>query len=306
MEPADNEISFVEDVSEAAQYSGVVELFTIPTSRSGVDWAQVVTSHRCSYRNGNCSKVAKTRKNEPKVYIGSCSVGHYVSDSKAVIVCPVRFLERRKIFVDCLHLLTRHEPGNEYHVVPEIAIPGGNVDFFLASLKDGKVVDFVGIELQSLDTTGSVFPVRQKFLASQGVNVGEISTGGYGMNWKMSAKTILVQLHHKVQTFEHVNRNFVLVLQDHFLDEMKKSFTFDHISDNPSVGDTMHFHSYSLRPTSGEFRLHLKERFSTDSQGIERCLGVQASPKIEVQVIAGAIEKKIAHIAKKGDSTLFT
>lgn len=43
-------------------------------------------------------------------------------------------------------------------------IPGGNVDFFLISAKDGKVKDFLGIELQTLDTTGTIWPERQNLL----------------------------------------------------------------------------------------------------------------------------------------------
>jgi len=57
-----------------------------------------------------------------------------------------------------------HEPGNELHIVSEVSIPGGSVDYFLVSAKDGKVKDFVGIELQTLDTTGTVWPERQRLL----------------------------------------------------------------------------------------------------------------------------------------------
>jgi hypothetical protein len=48
------------------------------------------------------------------------------------VICPYRFLERRVIFADCLGLI-RHEAGDELHVVPEISIPGGSVDYFLVS-----------------------------------------------------------------------------------------------------------------------------------------------------------------------------
>ena len=30
------------------------------------------------------------------------------------------------------------------------------------------------------------------------------STKKFGINWKMTSKTILVQLHHKISTFEHL------------------------------------------------------------------------------------------------------
>lgn len=79
-----------------------------------------------------------------------------------VVICPHRLLERRKIFVDSFHLLSLHEPGNELHIVPEIALPGGSVDYFVVSVRKGKVRDFVGIELQTVDTTGTVWPERQR------------------------------------------------------------------------------------------------------------------------------------------------
>lgn len=43
------------------------------------------------------------------------------------------------------------------------------------------------------------------------------------MNWKMTAKTILVQLHHKIDTFESISKHLVLVVQDYLLDYMKRS-----------------------------------------------------------------------------------
>ena len=114
-------------------------------------------------------------------------------------------------------MLTTHEPGNELHNVSEISIPGGSVDYFLVSAKEGKVKDFVGIELQTLDTTGTVWPERQRLLKELDIpraDNAERSTNSFGMNWKMTAKTILVQMHHKAQTFEHVHKKLVLVVQD--------------------------------------------------------------------------------------------
>ena len=52
-------------------------------------------------------------------------------------------------------------------------IPGGHVDYFLVSAKDKKVKDFIGIELQTMDTTGTVWPERQRFLDEQGIEVNE-------------------------------------------------------------------------------------------------------------------------------------
>jgi hypothetical protein len=279
---------------------GVLELFTLPTFRAGVDWQSVVAAQQCAYLGGKCFK---TRKSDPSISIGTCTVSHNIKDPKRVIICPARFLERSQVFLDCIHLLTLHEPGNELHRVPEVSIPGGNVDFCLASVRRGKIVDFVGIELQAVDTTGTVWPSRQKFLASVGLPVDGSSGEGYGMNWKMSAKTILVQLHHKVQTFEHVNRRFVLVVQDHFLTEMQASFNFGHIV-GAKLGDPMHIHAYTLNKEPDEYRLELATRISTDSDGIAVSLGLQASPKVELAEIIANLEKRMAQLNKDGRSTL--
>lgn len=275
------------------------ELFTIPTDAENQDWKAIVANQHCSFLNRKCLKV---RKSEPEISIGSCSV-KYGKGLNDVIICPHRLIEKRKIFLDCIHLLSLHEPGNELHVVPELAIPGGTIDYFLASVKDGKVIDFVGIELQTLDTTGTVWPVRQRFLQSQGIAVNEKDTESrktFGMNWKMTAKTILVQLHHKIQTFEHLSKHLVLVVQNHLLNYMQGQFSFDHISKTARIGDSMHFHSYSLDKNENHYHLRLAERLSTDSNGIAKCVGLQAEAKIELEIIFAAIQAKLS------ERTLFT
>src|SRR5258708_28499470 len=223
--------------------SNIVELFTTSTVRDDVNWAEQIASQHCAYLDRKCVKV---RKSQPEISIGTCAINHGANQQRQVIICPHRFLERGQIFFDCLHLLTLHEPGNELHRVAEIEVPGGSVDYFLVSVRDGKVVDFVGIELQALDTTGTLWPTRQKFLNSVGLSVTHEeldSTSPYGVNWKMTAKTTLVQLHHKVETFEGFGKHLVLVLQDELLDYMGREFNFAHIQD-AKLGHSMHFHAY--------------------------------------------------------------
>lgn len=107
------------------------------------------------------------------------------------MICPFRLLERRQIFEDCKTLVTLHQPGNEWHIVPELDVPGGSIDYCLVSVRRKKVIDFIGIELQTLDTTGTVWPERQRFLHRHGIEVKEndrTSPKPFGMNWKMTAK----------------------------------------------------------------------------------------------------------------------
>ncbi len=280
--------------------SNVVELFGKAADKVGVNWSRVIDEQTCVFANKRCYKV---RKSDPGVSIGTCTV-LYGKQSEPVIICPTRLIERGQIFTDCFHLLTTHEPGNELHLVPEVSIPGGSVDYFLVSVRDGKVKDFVGIELQTLDTTGTVWPERQRLLKELGVpraDDAENSDKPYGMNWKMTAKTILVQMHHKVQTFEHVHKKLVLVIQDKLLAYMTKEFKFDHLKNPAAIGDSMHLHAYQMgRAATGDFRLSMVARLSTDADGIGTCLGLQAEARIELDQIIAALQAKIS------PATLFT
>lgn len=274
--------------------SNIVELFGNATDRHDLVWADVVRDQHCVYSNRRCYKV---RKSDPGTSIGTCTV-LYGRPPEPVIICPTRLIERGQIFTDCLHLLTTHEPGNELHLVSEVSVPGGSVDYFLVSTRDSRVRDFVGIELQTLDTTGTVWPERQRLLRDLNVirdNGAEDSGNVYGMNWKMTAKTILVQMHHKVRTFEHVHKRLVLVIQDRLLSYMTREFRFDHLRSPAMIGDSMHLHAYNMsgRTPSG-MRLSMAARLSTDADGIGICLGLQAEPRVELQVIMSALEAKIS------------
>lgn len=273
--------------------SKVLELYGISTrSTAKVDWEAILAQETCPYLHRKC---LKARKSEPEVTIGTCSV-LYSRERNKVIICPHRLLERNQVFIDCIHLLTLHEPGNELHIVQQIPVPGGSVDYFLVSAKDRKVMDFVGIELQALDTTGTVWPERQRFLQEHDIEIDEARVDfskGFAMNWKMTAKTILVQLHHKVGTFEHISKHLVLVTQNHLLDYMRRAFQFEHLN-NARVGDPMHIHAYRVNQMEDDsFRLNLDSRFSTDANGIAECLGLQADAKVELEEIIAFLESKI-------------
>ncbi|MBL8471582.1 MAG: hypothetical protein JNM98_07285 [Rhodocyclaceae bacterium] len=259
-----------------------------------MDWKRIVREQQCPFLSKTCYKV---RKSEPGTSIGSCAV-LYGKENSPVVICPTRFLERRQIFTDCLHLLTTHQPGSELHIVQEVSIPGGSVDYFLTSVRNGKVKDFVGIEIQTLDTTGTVWPERQRLLKQLGVprhDNDELSEKSYGMNWKMTAKTILVQMLHKIQTFEHVNKKLVLVVQDGLFRYMAKEFTFDHLTSPAAVGDAMHMHVYRLEKQSDHsFSLGMLSRVSTDSTGIAKCMGLQAEARVELAQIVTALEQRLS------------
>lgn len=270
----------------------VLELYGVSTFKKDANWNHIVGLQNCPFTNSLCTKI---RKSQPDVTIGTCSVSHG-RDNMSVMICPNRLLERGQVFLDCIHLLTLHEPGNELHVVPEVVIPGGTVDFFLVSTRNDRVVDFAAVELQTLDTTGTVWPSRQKILFERGLLTEHDAEDGrsYGMNWKMTAKTILIQINHKIHTLESLNRHLVLVIQSHLLEYMQREFRFDHIG-NARLGDSAQFHVYSLgRRQNNSFQLNLDARLSTNADGIVASLGLQADPNVEMEQIISRLESKIS------------
>lgn len=269
--------------------SKISELFGLDCSNPSLDFQGAVTRQVCPYTQQICTKM---RKSEPDVKIGTCAVKYQKQD---IIICPYRLLEHQQIFVDCLHLLTMHEPGNELYLIPEVQIPGGYVDYFLVSAKDKKVKDFVGIELQTMDTTGTVWPERQKFLQERGfaVNPDELnSQKTFGMNWKMTLKTILIQMHHKSETFEHLNKHLVLVIQQPLYEHMKRDFRFDEI-EGVRLGDPVHIHSYGFERNGDRLELSLRTRVSTDAAGIASCLGLNRERKLELEDLIRMLEPKL-------------
>lgn len=269
--------------------SKISEFFGLYCKNPSLDFRQAMTTQICPYTQRICTKM---RKSYPEIKIGTCSVKYLNQD---VIICPFRLLEHNQIFIDCLHLLTMHEPGNELYLVPEVQIPGGHVDYFLVSAKDKKVKDFIGIELQTMDTTGTVWPERQRFLDEQGIEVSADDLNNkkpFGMNWKMTLKTILVQMHHKSETFEHLNKHLVLIIQKPLFEHMKSDFNFDGI-EGVRLGDPVHIHSYNFEEKENSLSLSLHTRVSTDSVGIANCLGLNAESKVELQDLIRILEPKL-------------
>ena len=92
----------------------------------------------------------------------------------------------------------------------------------------------------------------------------------------------------------------VLVIQECFHDYMAREFNFAHMR-SARQGDSFHIHSYALCEVNKEvLKLHLRNRISTDANGIALCLGLQAEAKLELEQIVKYVQSRIS------EKTLFT
>ena len=284
-----------------------LELYThsVEQDLTKQQWKEILAEQQCTYLGRKC---IKTRKSDSSIAIGTCTVSY---QGRPVVICPVRFLQRRQIFIDTIHLLQKHTPGNQLHVVPEITIPGGNVDFFVASVHRGEIKDYLGLEIQTMDTTGTVWPSRQQVIKDiLGEDIFDLAMPGqtsateatransYGMNWKMTAKTILVQMHHKVETLELLGKKLVLVVQDAFYNYVNREFNTEVLRE-AETADSAHFHVYSLvQEGDNSLSLEMALRQSTTTVGIEKILGLRHNAEIPEEDLLAKIQAKI------GDATL--
>lgn len=112
------------------------------------------------------------------------------------------------------------------------------------------------------------------------------------MNWKMTLKTTLIQMYHKSETFERLNKHLVLVLQKPLYDHMRSGFDFKEVQ-GVRLGYPVHIHSYVFSEAGCKLSLSLHSRVSTNSSGIARCLGLNADRKIEMQDLIRILEPKL-------------
>lgn len=110
------------------------------------DFVSAFQLEECPFTGKRC---IKQRKSNPGQTIGACTVGY---QEVPLVICPHRFLQHNQIFLDSIGLL---KLNLQYFVVPQVSMPSGNVDYFLVASNGEEIVDYAGIEIQSLDTTGS-------------------------------------------------------------------------------------------------------------------------------------------------------
>ena len=270
----------------------VNELFGRYTNGSSFpDLSSVLVSQSCIFRrDGQCNK---NRKSEPDVKIGTCSLC-FNNISQPLLICPDRLTDGDLIFRDCLQYLDCS--GCEVFLIPEVSIAVGHIDYVLVAMRNDSVVDFVGIELQTMDTTGSIWPNRQRMLYSEGYSADSPSLKNCGVNWKMTAKTILAQMVQKTQVFDAMSKKLVLVCQSPLYDYMSREFNFSEVVDLPIDGRqsefTTYFHYYDYLESDDKMVLSLKGRSGASCSAVERIMLTTTDHDKALKDITQSMESK--------------
>lgn len=228
------------------------------------DAEQGMEDDYCPFLDNTCKKRRKSRGES----IGTCSVGYRgrgQEEYKPHCICPHRFEtdsvlgEIEPLFVD----------EGEYFTTPEVPVLGTSIDY-VAGKRDseGNVLDFAGVEIQALDTTGSVWEYREAYF-DDGEEMVDVDKT-YGINWAMSlTKTMMQQAFKKGQVFRDWGENLIFLVQDVSLEYIRDNYDSSGLRDVREE-DPVHFYSYSLNYDyeTGNYEWEIDEKVSADIEGV--------------------------------------
>ena len=156
--------------------------------------------------------------------MGICSLS---DGARATVLCPVRFLEGGRIFIDAARLAFGN--NQECIAVPEVRLLEvvgstgkkkkiGKVDFLLAQVVNQEAVDFAALEIQSVYISGrSIRPAFENYL-----DEGQLPEGSRRRpDFRSSAqKRLMPQLALKVPIFRRWGKRFFVAVDSSFFDTL--------------------------------------------------------------------------------------
>lgn len=238
---------------------------------------------QCPYIKARCPKRSTQLPDEPYPV---CSLwrgtGPKTDPQKDLIfVCPKRFYAVDFLTEVIKHCWAGETPANPM-VAPEVKMEGfGNVDFVIADVgQDGEVGQFLSVELQAIDITGSAFKAYQAL--RMGDDLGKKPT--YGFNWDNVYKRYITQLIRKGYFHHHWKSKIVAVIPEQVYVYIKSRAGFMRSTDVKSPDVNIIFMTYCLEedPTRpGEYRPRLVTVEGTSHSNLQNAILYREAPKKE-------------------------
>ncbi len=194
----------------------VSEVFGFDVENNSANaWASR-TDKTCPFRGSPCTKASKTTP------LGICSLS---DGTNAAALCPVRFLEDRRIFADAGRLA--FGAGAQIASFPEVRILTvagedgkkdrkiGKVDFLIGNIVDEKVVDFAAVEVQAAYFSGgNLQAVLRSFMANH--HLDDVDANRRPDFRSSAQKRLVPQLALKIPVFRRWGKKFFVVVDSKF------------------------------------------------------------------------------------------
>jgi len=198
--------------------------------------------YQCPFIDSQCTKRSQRMSGPYPV----CSVFHGSGPGqKLMSVCPKRFFQASftsKVIETCWP----GTPPSNPVIVHEIKMENfGNVDFVIADLDPTQtaVRQFISVELQAVDITGTVEPAYQAVINNEEVREKQFN---YGINWANVRKRYITQLINKGFFHHHWQSKIVAVIQAPLYESLRSAINFDEL-DPKSDASNIVFMLYDFR-----------------------------------------------------------
>lgn len=278
--------------------------------RRAVKYADpAATAFECPYIKSRCPKRSTQLAEEPYPVctLWKRTDGQPNPATDLIFVCPKRFYA-----VDFLTEVIEHcWPGDKPstpQIAREVKMAGfGNVDFVIADVKgDNEIGQFLSVELQAIDITGSAFKAYQALRA--GVDLTARPT--YGFNWDNVYKRYITQLIRKGYFHHHWKSKIVAVIPEQvyrYILDRAAFMTSTDVKNDPQVN--IIFMTYRLEhdPASpGEYRPQLVTVEGTSHTNLQNAILYKEPPlrdafasQIRNSLVRGAV--KLADLIAAGE-----
>jgi Restriction endonuclease NotI. len=180
----------------------------------------------CPFKNAVCSK----RNHRSDAPFPVCSIFRRAKNTipaTPVIICPKR-LYAADIYNDVITHCWPYSKPKHPIIVHEIKMGTvGNVDMVIADLSTDKldISNFVSIELQAIDTTGSYEPAYTSIVLNSALD----KRPTYSFNYKNVQKRLVSQLINKGFYHHHWETKLIAVVQDVIYENIKTSIDFPEV-----------------------------------------------------------------------------
>ena len=188
----------------------------------------VNAGYACPYINDQCTK----RSHQLEGPYPVCSVWHFVKSPRLITTCPVRFFGADIMTDVVAHCWPGAQPENP-KCVHEVGMEKfGTVDMVIADHDEAQdaIRQFVSVELQAVDCTGSVVNAYLGILNSDtSVEVA------YGINWANVRKRYIDQLVAKSFYHHAWGTRIVAVMQTPLYIYLREHIQFDELSGSSAI-----------------------------------------------------------------------
>lgn len=243
----------------------LVEFFGFPLDNTSDTALNYRKAKICPFTLDSCIKLSQKHEG---VRMGTCTA-YYAKKDVPVIICPNRLKEGG-------HRVLQEASSYCFPGKPELAVFDelqlrtknsqhmGNLDFLVAEVKEQEgeieVGDFIGVELQAVNITGTLSDAYADAMQNCGLEPEWGFTGKYKHSFNLldTAKGLYTQLLREGRLFTYWTKYLVVALQDVFFEDMSARFGLELKDRKGAPGAYTVMQIYTLKRKEDEQRYTLE------------------------------------------------